>query len=148
MLHRTLTSLQPRMADVAKKAIDAMNADKKLLNFGVCCVLISETKRDLSTQLLYWMRGRMMDPLDTQLAYNKTLGWKPSIEECRKTVTWTLESKHLIGLAIDICPSKDGKTFWWNAPADVWSRIGEIGKQSGLKWGGDWQNKDSPHFEL
>ena len=126
-----------------------MNSDEKLKQLGVYNVLVSEARRELSTQLVYWMRGRSIDFADVQAAYFKTLGWKPSPSECMMKNTWTLESKHLIGMAVDLCPTKDGKNLWWGAPAGVWARMGEIGKACGLKWGGDWKDKlDTPHFEL
>lgn len=32
--------------------------------------------------------------------------------------------------------------------AGTWAKIGALGKARGLKWGGDFKNKDVPHFEL
>jgi peptidoglycan L-alanyl-D-glutamate endopeptidase CwlK len=67
-------------------------------------------------------------------------------EATKKPITWTLKSKHLVGKAFDACPVRNGKA-WWGAPQDVWDKMGEIGESVGLKWGGRWKNKDSPHFE-
>ena len=57
-------------------------------------------------------------------------------------------SNHFDGKAVDICPLKDGKP-WWNAPDEVWNKLGDIGKAYGLTWGGDWPEpkRDKPHFE-
>jgi peptidoglycan LD-endopeptidase CwlK len=67
-------------------------------------------------------------------------------------VSWTKNSKHLTGDAIDICPyevyqlSGPDKLKW--ATSDpVWSRIGRIGESLGLRWGGRWTVKDMGHFE-
>jgi hypothetical protein len=149
MLIRTLEALKPKMMELSTAAIAAMRNDLELKRLGVTDILINETFRELSTQLIYWMRGRMQDPADVQTAYTRAWGWTPTLAECRQKITWTLDSKHLQGVAIDLVPSRDGKSFWWNAPREVWDRMGTIGKQCGLKWGGDWKGReDTPHFEI
>jgi peptidoglycan L-alanyl-D-glutamate endopeptidase CwlK len=62
-----------------------------------------------------------------------------------KIVTNTMKSKHLDGIAFDYAFS--GKNPY---PDNFdWSVLGRIGKQLGLKWGGDFRNfKDNLHFEL
>lgn len=69
-------------------------------------------------------------------------------ENVRKGVSWTMHSKHILGKAIDVAPiSVLARPNW--APDDpVWNRIGAIGKQLGLRWGGDWKQRDCPHFEV
>jgi peptidoglycan L-alanyl-D-glutamate endopeptidase CwlK len=58
------------------------------------------------------------------------------------------QSPHNYGHALDVCPYNAAGNLDWNAPAAVWNRIGEIGKQCGLVWGGDFRSiKDLPHFE-
>ena len=70
-----------------------------------------------------------------------------------KGVSWIKRSKHMDGLAIDICPY----SIWqlngpdklqWNANDPIWQKIGEIGESLGLTWGGRWPQKDLGHFEL
>lgn len=68
-------------------------------------------------------------------------------------VSWTKNSKHLIGNAIDICPYSifqehgDDK-LQWDANDPIWNKIGAIGESCGLKWGGRWIQKDLGHFEI
>lgn len=67
-------------------------------------------------------------------------------------VSWTKHSKHLDGLAIDICPygqySLNGiDKLQWDGSDPVWQRIGVIGEALGLGWGGRWKQKDLGHFE-
>lgn len=60
-----------------------------------------------------------------------------------RVVTWTLESNHTSGRAIDIC-------FTGVSPYPSrakWLPIVFIAKKYGINWGGDWRNPDSPHFE-
>ena len=68
-------------------------------------------------------------------------------------VSWTAKSKHLDGLAIDICPYAiydiaGPDKLQWNAADPVWQRIGLIGESLGLRWGGRWTRKDLGPFEL
>lgn len=74
-------------------------------------------------------------------------------ENIRKGVSWTLNSKHLTGNAIDICPYQiwdlhGPDKLQWDSADQVWARIGEIGERLGLRWGGRWKQKDMGHFEL
>ncbi len=50
------------------------------------------------------------------------------------------QSSHNYGLAIDVVDRKKGYDI-------DWKKLGKIGKQAGLKWGGDWWRFiDRPHF--
>ena len=57
------------------------------------------------------------------------------------TVTQTRESRHILGLAVDICPVLDGKIPWnivTEEQAEAWKRIGALSLSLGLRWGGSW----------
>lgn len=76
-------------------------------------------------------------------------------------VTWTLESEHTKGNAVDLAPIKDGIILWADSAkfkklADAMFRIAGI-MGVAIRWGKDWDNDkiigekdetDSPHFEL
>jgi peptidoglycan L-alanyl-D-glutamate endopeptidase CwlK len=67
-------------------------------------------------------------------------------------VSWTQRSKHLDGLAIDVCPFKQydlngPDKLQWDASDPVWQRLGAIGETLGLRWGGRWKQRDMGHFE-
>jgi peptidoglycan L-alanyl-D-glutamate endopeptidase CwlK len=105
--------------------------------------------------MLYYMQGRLDVKNNKMIAqeYNalrKLNGlWEVPISDALfKPITWTLDSKHFSGKAFDIVPLKDGKA-WWDAPDELWERIGKMGKDCGLAWGGDFPvgMKDRPHFE-
>lgn len=56
-------------------------------------------------------------------------------------------SWHEYHLAFDVAVLHEGKATW---PNDIrlWRRIGELGKATGLDWGGDFKTiTDLPHFE-
>lgn len=55
-------------------------------------------------------------------------------------------SKHQYGLAIDVVPVVDSVATWDDYK--LWKKIGAIGEQLGLRWGGRWRNPYDPgHFE-
>lgn len=60
-------------------------------------------------------------------------------------VTWTRRSRHIGGRAFDIAMLKDGKADW---DYRSYLRPGAIGEEIGLEWGGSWDKKDYPHFQL
>jgi len=62
-------------------------------------------------------------------------------------VTWTRNSRHLTGRAIDIALFSGKNVVWESKHYD---RAGEIGEELGLVWGGRWKGgkTDKPHFEL
>lgn len=64
-------------------------------------------------------------------------------------VTWVKYpySNHNWGMAFDICRN-DGKGAYNDS--DGWfAKVGKVGKEFGLVWGGDWKGTpDKPHFEL
>ena len=109
-------------------------------------VLISETLRTPQVQAAYFAQGRKALAEVNRLRVSAGL-WQISEKENKSKVTWTLKSKHLDGLAIDVVPEKDG-TFWWNAPDDVWKKISDVGVMCGLESGYTWKQKDAPHFEM
>ncbi len=56
------------------------------------------------------------------------------------------KSKHQYGLAIDVVPIVNGEPEWNNKY--LWRRVGVVGEQLGLRWGGRWRSLYDPgHFE-
>ncbi len=55
-------------------------------------------------------------------------------------------SKHQYGLAVDVVPIVDSVAQWDDYK--LWRKIGVVGEQLGLRWGGRWRNPYDPgHFE-
>lgn len=73
---------------------------------------------------------------------NKLFLKRPKVTNAKGGFSW-----HNYGLAVDVVyRDKKGKFTWDdNLP---WDKLGELGKAVGLEWGGDWQFKDRPHFQL
>jgi peptidoglycan L-alanyl-D-glutamate endopeptidase CwlK len=146
-LSKELGLLELGMRAKVYKTIAEMQDSKKLRELGVEEITVVETKRTLAVQMAYYSRGRM-NAKDVKEMYRVAGLYALSTEEANTKNTWTLESKHIEGKAVDIAPMKNG-VIWWNAPAEVWQTMGEIGESCGLKWGGRWKDcKDTPHFEV
>lgn len=85
----------------------------------------------------------------------------------KKGVSWTTNSRHLTGDAIDVCPIRsymgEGTTkLNWDDVNPQWGELGRLGESVGLKWGvwkkskasvpawrrrGELVNIDLGHFE-
>lgn len=62
-----------------------------------------------------------------------------------------LQSYHQYGLAIDIVSVRSGEIVFLSdgkQSEDDSKKIGVIGQELGLEWGGSWKKKDWPHFQL
>jgi hypothetical protein len=72
----------------------------------------------------------------------------------RTGASWTTQSKHLTGRAIDICPyelytaAPGGDKLLWNIENPMWEKIVKIGERLGLRAGARWTQRDYGHFEL
>jgi peptidoglycan LD-endopeptidase CwlK len=56
-------------------------------------------------------------------------------------------SNHNYGLAVDLCPFRNGKPQWNDTAGFL--KLGELAKAEGLAWGGLWRKLiDKPHIEL
>lgn len=69
-----------------------------------------------------------------------------------KGASRTMQSKHLVGRAVDLAPVIDGVVRWdwppfYNLADAMKAAALELGVR--IAWGGDWGSfKDGPHFEL
>jgi hypothetical protein len=58
------------------------------------------------------------------------------------------QSAHNFGYAVDLCPMLTPRQPWWQAPEELWQRLGEIAIKHGLTWGGNFKSiEDKPHLE-
>jgi peptidoglycan L-alanyl-D-glutamate endopeptidase CwlK len=138
-LHRDINLLEPGFRALVNNFLDDL--EKRGIDYRVV-----ETLRDVSVQNAYYAQGR--EPLVSVNRKRANEGlWLITEKENKNPITWTLQSKHLLGKAIDLAPVMDGK-IWWNAPFTIWEQLGAIGESHGLGWGGRWKNRlDCPHYE-
>lgn len=157
-VHREISLLEPKL----RKRVERALIEFERRGFPV---LISETLRDLEVQQAYYAQGR------ATLAEVNALREKANLyilspRENQNTVTNCDGIRHKsnhqardesgFGHAIDLVPAKydekGNKNFWWNAPQEVWEKMGEIAEECGLDWcyggkGESW-GWDTPHFEI
>lgn len=67
--------------------------------------------------------------------------------------SWTMNSRHLTGHAVDLCVYIKGPTdIRWEWPLYV--RLNDymlrcaVKEDVQLEWGGSWKSRDGPHFQL
>lgn len=138
MLHTDIELLDPKFKEKVKIFLN------KLDEAGIKYI-INETLRDLAVQQAYYAQGR--EVLETVNRLRSAAKLWPITKSENKKVTWTMKSKHLEGLAIDICPLKNGYA-WWAAPDAEWKKIADISKECGLDAGYFWEQKDAPHHQI
>jgi peptidoglycan L-alanyl-D-glutamate endopeptidase CwlK len=120
MASRRFEDLHPLVADKAKQLVELAAAE------GIE-ILVTSTLRTFEEQADLFAIGRTK-PGD--IVTNAKAG----------------ESWHNFGLAFDVVPLVNGKAIF---DSPFWNRIGDLGKQVGLFWGGDFKSfKDKPHFEF
>ena len=135
-----LANVDPRMRLIALRAIQITEID-----FGVV-----QGKRTLDEQKRLYGKGRTGAQCEAKGV--PAIYARPG----ESKVTWTLNSNHLSGRAIDICPWINGKYEWDNnGKLGVWPKLAKAFKQAAselghdMEWGGDWEKTvDRPHFEL
>lgn len=138
-LIRSIRALHPLMVPRVEQFL-------RLLKAHDLGYIIVETYRSKLVQEAYYAQGR--EPLSRVNELRKLAGlWEISAAENAKKITWTMRSKHLQGYAIDLAPMRDGRILW-QAPFELWERYGTYGELAGLSWGGRWEERDLPHYEL
>ena len=64
----------------------------------------------------------------------------------------TMNSRHITGHAIDVCPLMQGEIRWdWPLYKQLAPAFKQAASEEGvpLEWGGDWRTfRDGPHFQL
>ena len=71
-------------------------------------------------------------------------------EKDNYVITWTLFSKHVAGLAMDVLPVDGRGNQTWDIAhyRKFFETIKDCGKQAGLVCGADWSTPDWPHYEI
>lgn len=120
-----IQALQPKAQLKAREFMKALN--DALGNQNVVFKIISGT-RTYAEQNAIYAQGRTKFP-------------GPIVTRARGG-----QSNHNFGVAWDIGLFIDGQ---YVPESDLYKKAGEIGRQLGLEWGGDWKSlQDEPHFQV
>lgn len=116
---RKIEDLHPHVASLCRKFIEQCK------EAGVE-VLVTSTYRDHESQNALYAQGRTAPG---------------------KIVTKAKggQSFHNHKVAFDVVPLVNGKAIWNDE--GLWRKIGQIGQEVGLEWGGNWKFQDKPHFQ-
>lgn len=135
-----LLTVKPNLRAVAQRAIELTEVD-----FGVV-----QGNRTLEQQRYLYGQGRTAQQLLKAGLTSKYA--RPDLPR----VTWTLNSNHIGGNAIDVMPYVDGVGNWDNdGRLGLWPPIAAAFARAAkdlaipIVWGGSWtKTPDRPHFEL
>lgn len=116
---RKVEDLHPKVAELCRTFID------RCKNEGID-VLITSTYRDKESQDALYAQGRT----------------KPG---AKVTNAKAGQSWHNWRVAFDVVPLVHGKAVWDDEA--LWRKLGQIGQEVGLEWGGAWKFQDKPHFQ-
>lgn len=143
-LNRSVESLNTEMQAMVKELIERCE------RIGIK-VKVGEARRSMATQALYYLRGRIDTRDQKVIEAMQILGsihaWSFSVAEIKKKVTWTLESNHLDGNAVDILVHHEDGQIDWSGTSKKWKTVLEIARDIGFVCGADWKQKDYPHLE-
>lgn len=140
-----------KLSTVKEPMQRVVNRAAELLSGGKVYFIVTQGLRTADEQARLYGKGRTSAELRL-----KNLPESYALPN-EKKVTWTLDSNHLSGNAVDLAPTLDGKLDWdENGKLGLWPIIERAMKDAAdelstpIVWGGDWAGKslDRPHFEL
>ena len=105
-------------------------------------VFITETWRDTQRQRELWIKGR--DSFGKIIKQSAVVTYsKPGTSKHEFTITGKPASK-----AFDVGLKNADGSADWDDTNPHWFRMGEIGEELGLTWGGHFKRPDKPHFQI
>jgi peptidoglycan L-alanyl-D-glutamate endopeptidase CwlK len=119
-------------------------SEKKLVGVKPALVKVARRAAEISKQPFQVVQGKRT-PAEQRALYAQGRT-KPGPK-----VTWTMNSRHLGGNAIDYAALVNGKISW---NAKLYPAIAKAFKQAAKElktpiiWGGDWKAKDWGHIQL
>lgn len=118
----TIANLDPIIRPYAEKLLVRAAKD------GIRLVVVSGY-RSIAEQDKLYAQGRT-DP-------------GPKVTNAKGGSSW-----HNFALAFDVASIDESGNIFWPNDSSFWSKVGQLGKEVGLEWGGDWVDfQDRPHFQ-
>jgi hypothetical protein len=142
---KMLAELDPAARPVFENFLERL--DKAL---GDDRYIVFEGRRRTEVQNAYYAQGR--ESLEEVNKKRAAAGlYLLQSERDNYVITWTLFSKHIAGLAMDVLPVDGRGNPTWDLAhyRKSFETIRNCGKQAGLVCGADWSpNADWPHYEI
>jgi hypothetical protein len=140
-----LGELDPRAQPVFEKFLNLLDAA-----IGDDQYIVFEGRRKVAVQEAYFAQGRK--PLEEVNRLRQAAGlWLLRSENDNKNkITWTMHSKHIDGLALDVLPVDGRGNPTWDLAhfRNRFDVIRQCGREAGLICGADWSKADWPHYEI
>ena len=140
-----LNELSPDAQPVFREFLNLLDAE-----LGEDRYVVFEARRTAAVQQAYYAQGR--ESLEEVNKKRAAAGlYLLRSEGDNYKITWTLQSKHIDGLAMDVLPTAGG---WGNPTWDLanyretFETIRRCGKKAGLTCGADWDPPDWPHYQI
>jgi len=111
--------------------------------------IVFEGRRAVAVQEAYYAQGRELLATVNELRRKAGLYLLRS-EKDNYIITWTKNSKHIDGLAMDVLPVDGAGNPTWDLAhfKEQFDVIRGCGKAAGLNCGADWVQADYPHYEV
>jgi len=143
---RMLAELDPAAQPVFKEFLERLD-----YYLGDDRYIVYEGRRRPEVQQAYYAQGR--EPLEAVNKKRAAAGlYLLQSERDNYVITWTLMSKHMTGLAMDVLPADGRGNPTWDLAhyRKFFETIRDCGRQAGLICGADWPppNEDWPHYEM
>jgi hypothetical protein len=134
---RLLAELDPKAIPVFTAFIAALDTELTDMRY-----IVFEGRRSPKVQAAYYAQGR--EPL---VAVNAKRA-----EADNYQITWTLKSRHIDGLAMDVLPVDGCGNPTWDLShyRQQFTAIAKCARDAGLECGADWPapKTDWPHYEI
>lgn len=114
-------------AKLAPRFRQAVEAAILECNIGGLDAYVFEAFRSQALQEAYYARGRSVIPPA-----------RPVTNAASSLYSW-----HGYGLAVDVI----SRSRLWSAPESWFAQVAAVFKKHGCSWGGDWKQRDLPHFQ-
>lgn len=141
---KMLAALDDRARPVFENFLNSLDAA-----LGEDQYIVFEGRRTAAVQEAYHAQGRK--PLEEVNGLRRRAGlYLLRSEKDNYVITWTLKSKHIDGLAMDVLPVDGGGSPTWDLAhfKRQFDIIRDCGGASGLTCGADWSPPDYPHYEV
>ena len=140
MLAELAPAAQPVFKNFLEQLDNALGGDR---------YIVFEGRRKTEVQQAYYAQGR--ESLEEVNKKRAIAGlYLLQSERDNYVITWTLKSKHIDGLAMDVLPVDGRGNPTWDMAhyLKFFETIRDCGKQEGLVCGADWPTPDWPHYEI